>query len=334
MSDSVQSRILDRLTDVITAIGTGGGGGGDASSAKQDEQTGYLTSISSDSASIVTTLGDTTGNPDPHTTAWYLKHVHAGISDQVISLAAIDGNVSNIKDNVASVLPFIGLDTAAIRAQIPASLGAKTAANSLSVAIASDAIAYGSGNVTAATQRVTLASDGAAVTSLQSIQNNVDRTTAAYRSQASLTRGANTTTYAVNDVMFGVFELTNMAANGGFLLISDIRFMMNIAYTPSGLGNLRLFLYSVTPPSAIADNGAFSLPSGDRASLLIPEGISLGTPRLANGGGTLVLSPSIRPTPLVKLTGTSLFGYIVTEGAWVPQANSETATLTVLGVVP
>jgi hypothetical protein len=117
-------------------------------------------------------------------------------------------------------------------------------------------------------------------------------------------------------------------------MISDIRFMMNIAYTPSGIGNLRLFLYSVTPPSAIADNGAFSLPSGDRASLLIPEGISLGTPRLANGGGTLVLSPSIRPAPLVKLTGTSLFGYIVTEGAWVPQANSETATLTVLGVVP
>jgi hypothetical protein len=261
MSDSVQSRILDRLTDVIAAITGSGGGGGSATSAKQDEQTGYLTSISSDSASIVTTLGDTTGSPDPHTTAWYLKHVHAGVGDQVTSLAAIDGNVSNIKDNV-------------------------------------------------------------------------DRATAAYRSQASLTRGANTTTYAVNDVMFGAFELTNMAANGGFLLISDVRFMMNIAYTPSGIGNLRLFLYSVAPPSAIADNGAFSLPSGDRASLLTPEGISLGTPRLANGGGTLVLSPSIRPTPLVKLTGSSLFGYIVTEGAWVPQANSETATLTVLGVVP
>jgi hypothetical protein len=87
----------------------------------------------------VTTLGDATGNPDPHTTAWYLKHVHTGIGEQVTSLAAIDGNVSNIKDNVAAVLPYIGLDTAAIRTQIPSSLGAKTAANSLSVTPASNA---------------------------------------------------------------------------------------------------------------------------------------------------------------------------------------------------
>jgi len=144
---------------IVAKVVASSGGSGSATSAKQDEQTGYLTSISSDSASIVTTLGDTTGNPDPHTTAWYLKQVHGG-------LGTIDGNVSNIKDNVASVLPYIGLDTAAIRAQIPASLGAKTAANSLSVAIASDAIAYGTGNVTGSTQRVTLANDGFFATSI------------------------------------------------------------------------------------------------------------------------------------------------------------------------
>jgi hypothetical protein len=63
-----------------------------------------------------------------------------------------------------------------IRAQIPASLGAKTAANSLSVAIASDAIAYGTGNVTTSTQRVTLASDDVAVNLLTSINNATAKT--------------------------------------------------------------------------------------------------------------------------------------------------------------
>ncbi|MCA6430301.1 MAG: hypothetical protein IM613_12780 [Cytophagales bacterium] len=322
---NLRDSLLERLYYVRFLLGElgGGGGGGDASAAKQDEQTGYLTSISNDSSSIAVALGDTSGNPEPHTTAWYLKQIHTGVdsgtaqlpsslgaktsansfsvalaTDSAISsnVAAISGNVANIRDNVANVLPFIGLDTTAIKAQLPSSLGAKTSAGSLSVVMASDSVAY--------------------------------------RSQVSLTRAANTTTYATNDVMFGAFELQNIGAANGFLLISDVRFLMNIAYMPVGVGNLRLFLYSSTPPSAVADNGAFSVPSGDRSVLLTPEGISLGTPRLANGGGSLVLSPSVRPSPLIRLTSTSLFGYLVTEGAWVPQANSETATLTVLGVVP
>lgn len=184
-------------------------------------------------------------------------------------------------------------------ANLPASLGIATAANSLSIAPASNAIF-------------------------------VQRSTA-FRSSASLTRAANTTTYGVNDVIFGAFELANIGNNGGFIAITDIRFLMNITYLPSGIGNLRLFLYSVTPPSAVADNGAFSVPSGDRASLLTPSGISLGTPALALGGGSLVLS-LVKINQFFRLTGTSLFGYLVTEGAWVPTANSETATLTVIAV--
>jgi ribosomal protein L27 len=353
MSDSVQSRILDRLTDVIAAIGTGGGGGGSgsATSAKQDEQTGHLTSISSDSASIVTTLGDTTGNPDPHTTAWYLKHVHGG-------LGTIDGNVSNIKDNVASVLPFIGLDTTAIRAQIPSSLGAKTGANSLSVVLATDSAI--SSNVSTINSNISnikdnvasvlpyIGLDTAAIRAqipaslgAKTAANSLSVTPAtdaiytqkssAFQSSANLTRGANTTIYAANDVIFGSFEFQNIGNSGGYIFITDIRFLMNITYLPSNIGNLRLFLYNVSPPSAVADNGAFSVPSGDRASILTPSGISLGTPALALGGGSLVLALN-NINRQFKLSSTSLFGYLVTEGAWVPTANSETATLTVMAV--
>lgn len=150
----------------------------------------------------------------------------------------------------------------------------------------------------------------------------------AFQSSVSLQRAANTTIYAANDVIFGAFQLTNISINDAFICITDINFLMNITYLPSGIGNLRLFLYSVTPPSAVADNGAFSVPSGDRASILTPTGISLGTPALANGGGSLVLNLS-GVNRFLKVIGTSLFGYLVTEGAWVPTANSETATLTV-----
>lgn len=177
--------------------------------------------------------------------------------------------------------------------------GVKTSANSLSVAPASDAIF---------TQK-----------------------SSAFRSSASLSRGNNTTTYGVNDVIFGAFELANVGNSGGIIALTDIRFLMNITYLPSGIGNLRLFLYDVTPPSAVADNNAFSVPSGDRASILTPSGISLGTPALATGGGSLVLSLA-KVNQFVKLSGTSLFGYLVTEGAWVPTANSETATLTIMAV--
>lgn len=160
------------------------------------------------------------------------------------------------------------------------------------------------------------------------LMSPIEDSITAFQSSVSLQRAANTTTYAANDVIFGSFQFSNIGNAGNFIYLTDITFLMNITYLPSGIGNLRLFLYSVTPPSAVADNGAFSVPSGDRASILTPTGISLGTPALANGGGSLVLNLS-GVNRFLKVIGTSLFGYLVTEGAWVPTANSETATLTV-----
>ena len=116
MSDSIQRNIFDKLSDVIVAINnSGGGGGSDATAANQVIGNNYLLTISTSTA---TAANQVTANN---------------------FLSPINSNVSNIKDNVANVLPFIGLDTTAIRAQLPASLGAKTAANSLSVTPASNA---------------------------------------------------------------------------------------------------------------------------------------------------------------------------------------------------
>jgi hypothetical protein len=185
-----------------------------------------------------------------------------------------------------------------IRAQIPASLGVKTAANSLSITPASDAIF----SVTQATPP-------------------------AFLFETIIQRAANTTTYAINDVYGAAFELVSNPApsTGQFLIITDIEILWNTTTMPSGMSSFALYLYRVTPPSAVADNGAFSVPIGDRTAIIYPNGILLNafTPR---GGG--VISAQVNNLNLVvKLTGTSLFAYLVTLGSFTPSAPSETAII-------
>lgn len=154
----------------------------------------------------------------------------------------------------------------------------------------------------------------------------------AYVSSVLVTRPANVTTYTANDVYGGVFELTNVGSSGGFIFIESIDIIFNITAVPSGMGSFTMYLYGVTPPSAIADNLAFSVSSGDRSSLMNPRGITLSA-TLAQGGGSVVTE--IRNlNQLYKLTGTSLFGYLVTGGAFTPAANSETFTIRVRSFAP
>jgi hypothetical protein len=150
----------------------------------------------------------------------------------------------------------------------------------------------------------------------------------AYAPTATITRAPNTTAYAANDVYGGAFQLVAAGPTDGFIYLRNIAIEFNITALPSGMGDFFLYLYNATPPSAIADNGAFSLPTGDRAACLTPEGLALTTASLARGGGTVVLETAFSPAPLYKLgsTTTSLWAYLVTGSAFTPAANSETAT--------
>jgi hypothetical protein len=155
----------------------------------------------------------------------------------------------------------------------------------------------------------------------------------AYVSSASLTRPANVTAYTANDVYGGVFELQNIGASGGFIFIESLDIIFNITAVPAGMSTFTLYLYGVTPPSAIADNLPFSISSGDRASILNPRGIALSA-SLAQGGGGSVVAEVRNLNQLYKLTGTSLFGYVVTSGAFTPAANSESFTIRVRSFAP
>lgn len=91
---------------------------------------------------------------------------------------------------------------------------------------------------------------------------------------------------------------------------------VDLAAVISGMTSYTLHLYNVTPPSALGDNAAWDLPSGDRSAYL--GSISLGTP--ADVGSTLYIETQ-NHNKRVKLSGTSLFGYLVTAGGFTPSAQ-------------
>lgn len=140
-----------------------------------------------------------------------------------------------------------------------------------------------------------------------------------YSAAVTLTRTADTNAYTANDVVGAATGATaaltfaSMGPSGGEIMITSVALEIDAAALIGSEAIYTLHLYSITPPSALGDNAAFDLPSGDRASYL--GAISLGTP--VDLGATLyIASDSVNKQ--VKLAGTSLFGYLVTAAAYTP----------------
>lgn len=178
-------------------------------------------------------------------------------------------------------------------AQLPASLGAKTSAQSTSVAPASDAF-------------FAVSPTG-------------------YRSAAAITRPANTTAYSAGDVVGGVLTFLAAGPTAGHVVLMSCDFRYDVASVPSGATSFRLYLYSVTPPSALADNAGWDLPAGDRNAFI--GYVDLGS--VVDLGSTL-FAQADQVNKQVKLgaSETALYGYLVTSAAFTPAANSETAQVT------
>lgn len=203
------------------------------------------------------------------------------------------------------------------------------------------AITGGAGAVAAGTPRMTLASDDPAVATLGAVADaaatagstgslsaklrlattQLDAIKTAAEKKAddipvAITRSNNTTAYPANSVVGGaqVFALSNVPAGparvvGAELLIEDTQLRSTEAA-------YRLYFYSVTPPSALADNAAWDLPSGDRASFL--GFIDIGTP--TDLGSTIYVQAPGLDLP-VKLATANLYFYLVTILGYTPTAQ-------------
>ena len=142
-----------------------------------------------------------------------------------------------------------------------------------------------------------------------------------FGSPVTVTRPANTTPYTANDVVGGAIDLGVVGPSAGQILIQSSRLEPHIAAVPSGMSYFTLYLYSVTPPSAIADNGAWTLASGDLSAYL--GYVNLGTPTLPAASSASLVVEVTNIGKQVLLAGTHLFAYLVTAGGYTPANNSE-----------
>lgn len=156
----------------------------------------------------------------------------------------------------------------------------------------------------------------------------VNQITAARGSTATITRPANVTPYVAGAVIGGALTLAGQAPTGGaVVMITGSRFELDIAALPSGAANFRLYLYSSTPPSALAEGAVWDLPAGDRNVFL--GYVDLGTP--VDLGSTLYVQQDSL-SHQCGATGADLFAYLVTIGGYIPAANSEVYRLRVHNV--
>lgn len=151
-------------------------------------------------------------------------------------------------------------------------------------------------------------------------------------STATITRAANTTAYTASspnfDVYGGLFELQNIGQAGKGIFLSYFEISLNLSAVPSGMSSFRVYLYP-TAPTNIADNSIWTIGSDP---VLDPVGFNVSV-SLAQGGGRVV--GVVRDlNQLFILTTSSLWGYLVTNSAFTPAANSETGTIRARSFAP
>lgn len=240
----------------------------------------------------LTSVGVTSGVPTSGTgtvsTIDNLLAVGAPISDGTTNLVAV---------KAASTAP-LAADKALVVALSPNSVNANgqaTMANSAPVVIASNQAAF---PVT-----VTLPATG-------------------HTGTATFTTG--TTSYAVNDVVgasgaSGALDFGVCGISANNVLVTSVELEIDSATIIAGETNYILYLYNVTPASAINDSSPFTLGAGDRAAFLskitLPnvsvEGVTTATLYCRTDG----------INQHVKLAGTDLFGYLVSVGTFTPTAR-------------
>lgn len=145
----------------------------------------------------------------------------------------------------------------------------------------------------------------------------------AYRSTVTITRPSTTTAYTSGDVVgdtggSAIITLSSIGPSGGHVLIQSVSLVFSDSSVPSGMGAFRLHFYQATP-TAIADNAAFDLVSGERATYMgyvdIPAPIDFGSSLYtqADYAGRLIKLAS---------ASTTLYAELETRGAYTPVSAS------------
>ena len=154
------------------------------------------------------------------------------------------------------------------------------------------------------------------------VNSNGSAASGGFTSTADFTPAA--AAYLAGDIMQGAREFVNIGpVGGGEILIINTRLRVDAAAIVSGETSYTLQLYTVTPPSALADNAAWDLPSGDRASYV--GSIPMGT--VVDLGSTLYVEQTGLTKAVLVGATRSLWGYLVTNGGFTATGAVRSATL-------
>jgi hypothetical protein len=138
-----------------------------------------------------------------------------------------------------------------------------------------------------------------------------------YSASASFTPAA--TSHTAGDVVGTAQEFALNAPAGSLLRI--VSASLRVDGGTNETSTWRLYLFSVTPPSALADDAPFLLPSGDRASFLGYFDFA----QLVDVGDTLFIEAT--PNKIIRLTGGSVFAYLVNLTTLTPAAVARQVTI-------
>jgi len=152
----------------------------------------------------------------------------------------------------------------------------------------------------------------------------------AFRAAVTITRPSNTTGYTAGDVIgvadsgtpanagSAIITLPNIGPAGGYILVQSVRLMIGLSSVPAGMGAFRLHLYSATP-TAILDNAAFDLVSGDVGKYA--GYIDLPAPQ---DFGSILMTQADYAGTLIKLASgsSSLFAELETRNAFTPASGT------------
>lgn len=140
---------------------------------------------------------------------------------------------------------------------------------------------------------------------------------------ATVTRPNDTTAYGAYDVIGptggGTAALSFAGvgpADGGDVLIRGVSLRIDATALIASEAGYRLHFYNVTPPSALADNTTWDMPSGDRSAYLG----YLDTGTIVDLGSTLWVESNGLAKPVKLLSGT-LYAYLATVAGHTPTAQ-------------
>jgi hypothetical protein len=140
--------------------------------------------------------------------------------------------------------------------------------------------------------------------------------------EKTFNRPANTTPYvaarAIGSATTAIHEINLGVAPGSLVQLDTVTLTMARGTLPSGMTTVDCHLFTAAP-TAIADNGAFNLSTGDRtayAGLITLDPVAL-------IGGSFCYSRSKYQGLQVKLLTSSVFVVPITAGAYTPISATE-----------